>query len=119
MRRATGLSSLASCFSAVWETPICQTKPRLYVVQCRRAFLSVFDAPRDLLCQIRVFKGVKMMQDGFAGVKGLAAAGALGKSIEPGFDFFRQADGQHGRLLHGAGWSACRSDCYKSIAIPH
>jgi len=48
---------------------------------------------------INVLKVFQVLQDGFAGVVSLGAAGALGEAREALFDFFGKADGEHGTLV--------------------
>jgi len=48
-----------------------------------------------LLGEVDVFQFFEMLKDGFAGVVGLGAAGALGETVEALFNFVGKANGEH------------------------
>ena len=50
------------------------------------------------LGEVEVLQIIEVLDDGLAYEIGLGAPGALGELLEPLFQIFRQADGQHGGL---------------------
>ncbi|OWV92401.1 hypothetical protein ATY78_02395 [Rhizobium sp. R635] len=52
-----------------------------------------------LFGEIDIFEIIEMFENGLTRIKALTTTCALGKLIEPCFDFWRQPQGQHDLLL--------------------
>ncbi len=67
MRRATGLSSLASSFRAASSNSIRQAKAALYIVNGVRLRAASAHVDQALLGQVQVFQVAQVLLDGFKG----------------------------------------------------